>query len=189
MVFPCHQSASASNLCRTPSAVNINAIKVQSNGSLAGGLISGVSGMSATSFGSTQPIKAGVDNFGSDQTPRASQTPRSSSYVAPESPMVERRTDSQNRAALLGVQPLSVEASGGSVLSSGANKQVGPVQKPAYIHKMPIESSLLSNCCLTSPRAQFCERSVNLVLGHASMTKCIKQFTKFYSVPVPCTSK
>ena len=101
--------------------MSINAIKVQSN-SLAGGLITGVSGMSA-SFDSTQPIKAGVDNFSSDQTPR------SSLYVAPESPRVERSTDSQNRAALLGVQPLSVEGSGGSVLSSGANKQVRAVQK------------------------------------------------------------
>ena len=114
--------------------MNSNAIKVQSNGSLAGGLITGVSGMSATSFDSTQPIKAGVDNFGSDQTPRVSQSPRSTSYVVPESPRVERSTDSQNRASLLGVQPLSVEGSGGSVLSSGANKQVRLVLIQACLH-------------------------------------------------------
>lgn len=108
--------------------MNSNAIKAQSNGSLGGGLITGVSGVSATSFDSTQPIKAGLDNFGSDQTPRVSQSPRSTSYVVPESPRVDRSTDSQNRASLLGVRPLSVEASAGSVLSSGANKQVRPVQ-------------------------------------------------------------
>ena len=121
--FDTHQLVIASY--RTPGAMSINTVKVQSNGSLAGGLITGVSGMSATSYDSTQPIKAGIDNFGSDQSPRVSQSPRSSSYVVPESPKVERSTDSQNRASLLGVQPLSVEASGGSLLSSGANKQVG----------------------------------------------------------------
>lgn len=104
-----------------------NNIKARSNGSFAGGLITGVSGMSAASFDSTQPIKAGVENFDSDRTgtPRASQSPRSSAYAAPESARVERSTDSQNRASQLGVLPLNVEASGGSLLSSGANKQVG----------------------------------------------------------------
>lgn len=85
--------------------------------------------MSASSFDSTQPIKAGIDNFDSDQTgtPRASQSTRSSAYAVPESARVERSTDSQDRASQLGVLPLNVEASGGSLLSSGANKQVGSV--------------------------------------------------------------
>lgn len=113
--------------CRTPGASRINAIKMKSNSSIAGGLITGVSGMSATSFDSTQPIKAGVDNFKSDPTPRGSFTPRSSSYVAPESARAERSTDSQNRASLLGSPPApwNVEASGGSLLSSGTSKKVG----------------------------------------------------------------
>lgn len=100
---------------------------MQANGSLAGGLISGVSGSSATTFDSTQPIKAGVEHFNSDGSPRASMTPRASSYVVPESARAERSTDSQNRAALLGLQPMSVEASGGSLLSSGVNKKVGTI--------------------------------------------------------------
>lgn len=112
--------------CRTPGALSVNAIKVQSNGSLAGGLITGVSGMSTASFDSTQPIKAGVEQFNSDGTPRASMTPRASSYLAPESARAERSSDSQNRASLLGVklQPLNVEPSGGSLLSPGSSKKV-----------------------------------------------------------------
>ena len=113
--------------CRTPGTSRVNAIKMKSNSSMAGGLITGVSGMSATSFDSTQPIKAGEDNCKSDQSPRGSLTPRSASYMAPESARAERSTDSQNQASLLGSPPapLNVEASGGSLLSSGANKKVG----------------------------------------------------------------
>lgn len=83
--------------------------------------------MSTTSFNSTQPIKAGVDKFTSDQTPMGSMTPRSPSYVAPESARAERSSESQNRASLLGPQlaAVNVEASGGSLLSSGASKKVG----------------------------------------------------------------
>lgn len=84
--------------------------------------------MSAASFDSTQPIKAGVENFGSDQNPRGSLTPRSASYVVPESARAERSTESLNRVSLLGLQPMDVEASGSSLLSSGANKKVRSVQ-------------------------------------------------------------
>ena len=141
--------------CRTPGALSVNAIKVQSNGSLAGGLISGVSGMSNASFDSTQPIKAGVENFNSDGTPRASITPRASSYLAPESARAERSSDSQNRASLLGVklQPLSVEPSGGSLLSPGSSKKVCAVadqttcRQNCYGAMLAVMSDLRSTIC------------------------------------------
>ena len=112
-------------LCRSPGALSVNAIKVGASGSLAGGLITGVSNLRATSTDSARLLKAGVSEFNSDGTPRASMTPRASSYmVPPESPRVERSTDSQNRQSLLGVQSMSVEASGGSLLSPGTSKKV-----------------------------------------------------------------
>ncbi|KAL0048626.1 hypothetical protein WJX82_007262 [Trebouxia sp. C0006] len=108
----------------SPGALSVNAIKVGASGSLAGGLITGVSNMSATSTDSSRLLKAGVSEFNSDGTPRASMTPRASSYmVPPELPRVERSTDSQNRQSLLGVQSMSVEASGGSLLSPGTSKK------------------------------------------------------------------
>ena len=111
--------------CRTPGALSVNAIKVGANSSFAGGLITGVSNISTTSTDSAKPIRAGFSEFNSDGTPRASVTPRSSSYmVPPESARVERSTESQNRQALLGVQPLSVEGSGSSLLSPGTSKKV-----------------------------------------------------------------
>ncbi len=116
-------------LCRSPGALSMNAIKVGASGSLAGGLITGVSNMSATSTDSSRLLKAGVSEFNSDGTPRASMTPRASSYmVPPESPRVERSTDSQNRQSLLGVQSMSVEASGGSLLSPGTSKKVNALR-------------------------------------------------------------
>ncbi|KAL3153203.1 hypothetical protein ABBQ38_011953 [Trebouxia sp. C0009 RCD-2024] len=127
----------------TPGSSRINALKMKSNSSMAGGLITGVSGMSATSFDLTQPIKAGEDNFKSDQTPRGALTPRSSSYVAPESARAERSTDSQNRASLLGSPPapLNVEASGGSLLSSGANKKGAP--KKSFTSKTEVNKDAM----------------------------------------------
>ena len=121
-----HKSMANSDLlCRSPGALSVNAIKVGASGSLAGGLITGVSNMSATSTDSSRLLTAGVSEFNSDGTPRASMTPRASSYmVPPESPRVERSTDSQNRQSLLGVQSMSVEASGGSLLSPGTSKKV-----------------------------------------------------------------
>ncbi|DBA78043.1 TPA: hypothetical protein ACH3X2_008019 [Trebouxia sp. C0005] len=108
----------------TPGALSVNAIKVGASGSLAGGLITGVSNLSATSTDSARLLKAGMPEFNSDGTPRASMTPRASSYmVPPESPRVERSTDSQNRQSLLGVQSMSVEASSGSLLSPGTSKK------------------------------------------------------------------
>lgn len=117
--------ANSELLYRSPGALSVNAIKVGASGSPAGGLITGVSNMSATSTDSSRLLKAGVSEFNSDGTPRASMTPRASSYmVPPELPRVERSTDSQNRQSLLGVQSMSVEASGGSLLSPGTSKKV-----------------------------------------------------------------
>jgi hypothetical protein len=117
--------ANGNLLCRTPGALSVNAIKVGATGSLTGGLITGVSNLSATSTDSARLLKAGLSEFNSDGTPRASMTPRASSYmVPPESPRVERSTDSQNRQSLLGVQSMSVEASSGSLLSPGTSKKV-----------------------------------------------------------------
>lgn len=111
--------------CRTPGALSVNAIKVGANGSLSGGLITGVSGMSTVSNDETRPIRAGLAEFNSDGSPRTSVTPRASSYMLPpESPRVERSTDSQNRQSLLGVQSMSVEGSGGSLLSPGSSNKV-----------------------------------------------------------------
>lgn len=146
--------------CRTPGSSRINALKMKSNSSMAGGLITGVSGMSATSFDLTQPIKAGEDNFKSDQTPRGALTPRSSSYVAPESARAERSTDSQNRASLLGSPPapLNVEASGGSLLSSGANKKVG-----FYCTRCRLTTPMsepLQSCKLHTSHLHFCKHAL-----------------------------
>lgn len=108
----------------------MNAIKVGANGSLSGGLITGASNMSTTSNDEARPIRAGISEFNSDGTPRASMTPRASSYmIPPELPRVERSTDSQNRQSLLGLQPLSVEGSSGSLLSPGTNKKVRDHQR------------------------------------------------------------
>lgn len=88
------------------------------------------------SVSSEEPIKAGIVNFNSDQTPRS----RQSSYTAPGSILVQRATESPRashlgtdsprdspRASLLGVrlQPLNVEKSDSSLLSPG-NKKVPP---------------------------------------------------------------
>ncbi|DBB04425.1 TPA: hypothetical protein ACH3X1_012907 [Trebouxia sp. C0004] len=116
--MPAGREGSASG---TLGALSVNAIKVGASGSLAGGLITGVSNLSATSTASARLLKAGLSEVNSDGTPRASMTPRASSYmVPPDSPRVERSTDSQNRQSLLGVQSKSVEASGGSLLSPGS---------------------------------------------------------------------
>ncbi len=121
-------------LCRTPGALSVNAVKVGASGSLAGGLITGVSNLSATSTDSARLLKAGVSEFNSDGTPKASMTPRASSYmVPPESPRVERSTDSQNRQSLLGVQSMSVEASGGSLLSPGTSKKVNILRQLLHV--------------------------------------------------------
>lgn len=74
----------------------------------------------ALSGGSEVAIRAGLADFNSDGTPRAS---RSSSYAAPGSILIQRSTDSP-RAALLTVQPMEVEGSGGSLLSPGSSKKV-----------------------------------------------------------------
>ena len=109
-------------MCRTPGTLTPTAIKVGPTGS---GLVTGISGMSLTSMDSARPIKAGFSEFNSDGTPRANVSPRESSYlVPPESPTAERSADSQNRQSLLGMQPLSAEASGGSLLSPGSSKKV-----------------------------------------------------------------
>ena len=114
------------NMCRTPGALSATAIKVGPTGSFAGGLVTGVSGMSTASTDSARPIKAGISEFNSDGTPRSSATPRESAYLLPpESPRAERSSDSQNRASLLGPQALSVEGSGGSLLSPSSSKKVG----------------------------------------------------------------
>ena len=113
-------------------------------GGKSGGLVS------STSTGSTdetQPIKAGVQEFNSDGSPRGSLTPRASSYLAPpQSARAERSTDSQNRQSLLGLQPLNVEGSagsGGSLLSPGTSKKVS-----------------FSKCVLQCNELQFCTAQV-----------------------------
>lgn len=80
-----------------------------------------VTGLSAISTDSAQPIKSGIAGFNSDGTPRVS---RVSSYSAPGSALIQRNPDSPRAFLLPPIQPMSVEASGSSLLSPGSSKKV-----------------------------------------------------------------